>query len=101
MNNDDLVKRLRRSWDVEKSIMSQTGLWMREREEAADRTEQLVATCELLEAKLKKADRVAKVLNDLLQNRGHCFIPNRIAGREDWDEDATEALKDFKGENDE
>lgn len=52
MNNDDLVKRLRRSWDVEKSIMSQTGLWMREREEAADRIEQLVAINEELEAKL-------------------------------------------------
>ena len=53
-----------------------------------------------LEAKLAKADRLAEVLNDILQNRGHCFIPNRIAGREDWDEDATEALKDFKGEKD-
>jgi hypothetical protein len=52
-----------------------------------------------LEAKLAKADRLAEVLNDLLQNRGHCFI--RIAGREDWDEDATEALKDFKGQKDE
>lgn len=50
MNNDDLVKRLRRSWDVEKSIMSQTGLWMREREEAAERIEQLVAINEELEA---------------------------------------------------
>ena len=51
-----------------------------------------------VQGKLAKADRLAEVLNDLLQNRGHCFIPNRIAGREDWDEDATEALKDFKGE---
>jgi hypothetical protein len=53
---------------------------------------------EELEVKLAIADRLAEVLNDILQNRGHCFIPNRIAGREDWDEDATEALKDFKGE---
>ena len=51
-----------------------------------------------VQGKLAKADRLAEVLNDLLQDRGHCFIPNRIAGREDWDEDATEALKDFKGE---
>jgi hypothetical protein len=42
--------------------------------------------------------KCANAPRDLPQNRGHCFIPNRIAGREDWDEDATEALKDFKGE---
>ena len=61
--SDDLVKRLRRSWDVEKSIMSQTGLWMREREEAAERIEQLAkhalradATCEQLEDKLAECE---------------------------------------------
>ena len=47
--SDDLVKRLRQSWDVDRSIMSQTDQWMTEREEAADRIEEL-------EAKLAQQD---------------------------------------------
>ena len=129
--SDDLVKQLRVGSIWGQSVQGTLTNWRLERQEAADRIEQLVATNEELEekilsatmdgydmakheyrdrieqlvatneeleVKLAIADRLAEVLNDLLQNRGHCFIPNRIAGREDWDEDATEALKDFKGE---
>lgn len=46
--SDDLVKRLRTSWDADRSIISQTDNWMRERQEASDRIEEL-------EAKLAKA----------------------------------------------
>ena len=38
---DDLVKRLRTSWDTQRSIMLQTDAWMSERHLAADRIEQL------------------------------------------------------------
>jgi len=41
--SDDLVKRLRQPWDADRSIMSQTGRWMVERKEAADRIEELEA----------------------------------------------------------
>jgi hypothetical protein len=41
--SDDLVKRLRTSWDADRSIISQTDNWMRERQEAADRIEELEA----------------------------------------------------------
>lgn len=39
--SDDLVERLRQPWDTDRSIMSQTGRWMTEREDAADRIEEL------------------------------------------------------------
>jgi uncharacterized coiled-coil protein SlyX len=41
--NDDLVRRLRTSWDADRSIISQTDNWMKERQEAADRIEELEA----------------------------------------------------------
>ena len=41
--SDDLVKRLRTSWDAQRSIMLQTDAWMSERHLAADRIEQLTA----------------------------------------------------------
>ena len=40
---DDLVKRLRTPWDADRSIISQTDNWMRERQEAADRIKELEA----------------------------------------------------------
>ena len=43
--SDDLVKRLRQSWDADRSIISQTDLWMTERVAAADRIEELEAAC--------------------------------------------------------
>jgi hypothetical protein len=42
--SDDLVKRLRQSWDADRSIISQTDLWMTERVAAATRIEELEAT---------------------------------------------------------
>lgn len=39
--SDDLAKRLRQSWEVDRSIISQTGQWMTERKEAAARIEEL------------------------------------------------------------
>lgn len=39
----DLVNRLRHSWSADKSIISQTGEWMKERTEAADEIERLRA----------------------------------------------------------
>lgn len=53
--SDDLVKRLRQSWDADRSIMSQTERWMAEREAAADRIEELEAEIADLKAKLAKA----------------------------------------------
>jgi hypothetical protein len=46
--SDDLVKRLRQSWDADRSIISQTDLWMTERVAAADRIEELEAENHLL-----------------------------------------------------
>ena len=46
--SDDLVKRLRTSWDADRSIISQTDNWMRERQEASDRIEELEAENRLL-----------------------------------------------------
>jgi hypothetical protein len=48
--SDDLVKRLRQSWDVDRSIMMQTGGWMKERRGAADRIEELEAKLAKMEA---------------------------------------------------
>jgi len=62
--SDDLVKRLRQSWDTDRSIMSQTGVWMEERRDAADRIEQLAAINEELEAKLAKAVESLRVIED-------------------------------------
>ena len=58
--SDDLVERLRQSWDTDRSIMSQTSRWMTERKEAADRIEEL-------EAKLAKAVEALKHIE-------HCDI---------------------------
>ena len=41
MTSHGIVKALRVSWDTEKSIISQTDQWMRERREAADEIERL------------------------------------------------------------
>ena len=43
MIDEDLVKRLRTSWDTQRSIMLQTDAWMSERHLAADRIEALTA----------------------------------------------------------
>ena len=43
MSDEDLVKRLRTSWDAQRSIMLQTDAWMSERHLAADHIEQLTA----------------------------------------------------------
>ena len=40
---DELVKRLRTSWDTQRSIMLQTDAWMTERHQVADRIEALTA----------------------------------------------------------
>jgi hypothetical protein len=40
---DDLVGRLKQPWDVDRSVMSQTGMWMNQRREAAARIEALEA----------------------------------------------------------
>ena len=45
---DELVKRLRTSWDTQRSIMLQTDAWMSERHLAADRIEALTAERERL-----------------------------------------------------
>jgi predicted metalloendopeptidase len=55
--SDDLVKRLRQSWDVDRSIMMQTGGWMKERRDAADRIEEL-------EANLAKAVKALQTIKD-------------------------------------
>ena len=69
---DDLVKRLRQPWDADRSIMSQTGRWMVERKEAADRIE-------ALEAQVRAADALA----DALESSGnvterHCRAMNAL-----------------------
>jgi hypothetical protein len=67
--SDDLVKRLRTSWDADRSIISQTDNWMRERQEASDRIEEL-------EAKLAKAvealdvDLIEQAISDVLLEGG-------------------------------
>lgn len=58
--SDDLVERLRQPWDTDRSIMSQTGRWMTEREDAADRIEELQARAEAAEAKLAELVEVSK-----------------------------------------
>lgn len=68
--SDDLVKRLRQPWDTDRSIMSQTGRWMTEREDAADRIEELQARAEVAEAKL------ARTRNEALEEAA------RVATRE-------------------
>ena len=70
--NNDLVKRLRQSWDVDRSIMSQTGQWMTEREEAADRIE-------ALEDRVAAADKLAEVLRNTQLYLGDHAIPNALA----------------------
>ncbi len=63
MRHEELVKRLRTSWDADRSIISQTDIWMKERREAADCIEELTATDEELEAKLAKAVEALEKLN--------------------------------------
>jgi len=65
MMSDDLVKRLRTPWDVDRSIISQTDNWMRERQEAADRIEEL-------EAKLAKAMEALERIEDASKYFGCC-----------------------------
>lgn len=69
--NNDLVKRLRQSWDVDRSIMSQTGQWMTEREEAADRIE-------ALEDRVAAADKLAGALRNTQLYLGDHAIPNAL-----------------------
>lgn len=54
--SDDLVKRLRTSWDTQRSIMLQTDAWMSERHLAADRIETLT----------KERDRLREAVDDAL-----------------------------------
>jgi len=64
--SDDLVKRLRTSWDADRSIISQTEKWMKERKEAADHIAEL-------EAKLAKAvdvDLIEQAISDVLSEGG-------------------------------
>jgi len=61
--SDDLVKRLRTTWDADRSIISQTDNWMRERQEAADRIEELEAELSKSEALLAKAVEALEKLN--------------------------------------
>lgn len=56
MSDEDLVKRLRTSWDTQRSIMLQTDAWMSERHLAADRIEALTA----------ERDRYRKALEGLM-----------------------------------
>ena len=59
--SDDLVKRLRTTWDADRSIISQTDNWMRERQDAADRIEKLEATNARLETEAKiQAEEIDK-----------------------------------------
>ena len=67
--SDDLVKRLRKSWDEDRSIISQTGQWMTERVAAADHIEELEANALAnrvaimrLEAKLAKVVEAADAM---------------------------------------
>ena len=59
--SDDLVKRLRQSWDVNRSIMSQTGQWMTERKKAADHIE-------ALEARVAAADKLAAWVDGMIED---------------------------------
>lgn len=54
--SDDLVKRLRTPWDADRSIISQTDNWMMERQEAADRIEELEAQLNLAQRQVVAAE---------------------------------------------
>lgn len=60
--SDDLVKRLRQPWDADRSIMSQTGRWMVERKEAADRIEELEAQVRAADALVEAGNIMARAL---------------------------------------
>ena len=66
--SDNLVKRLRQSWDADRSIISQTDLWMTERVAAADRIEEL-------EAKLAEA---VGLLEAWINVATHCTIEEGV-----------------------
>lgn len=51
----DLVERLRTSWDVDRSIISQTSGWDRERKEAADEITALRARLDAVEKRAESA----------------------------------------------
>jgi hypothetical protein len=57
--SDNLVKSLRTSWDGDRSIISQTDKWMKERKEAADRIEELEANLEKAVEALEKISSMA------------------------------------------
>lgn len=59
--SDDLVKRLRTTWDADRSIISQTDNWMRERQDAADRIEEL-------EDQIAKALRALEITDQWLRD---------------------------------
>ena len=65
--SDDLVKRLRTPWDVDRSIISQTDKWMMERQEAADRIEEL-------EEELAKVVEALKFYRSAINLRIDCEI---------------------------
>ena len=83
---DDLVKRLRTSWDTQRSIMLQTDAWMSERHLAADRIEQLTAERDEAWAYMSavqgdlydaitieaERDRLREVLVELVQHTHNC-----------------------------
>ena len=88
--SDDLVERLRQPWDTDRSIMSQTGRWMTEREDAADRIEELQARAEAAEAKLETARNEA--LREAIAVARQYLNAEAISMTEDDDE-----LEEMKG----
>ena len=102
--SDDLVKRLRQPWDADRSIMSQTGRWMVERKEAADRIEELEAkglanrvAIMRLEAKLAKAvEALDTALSEMVD-----YADTHPAWSEIWEarEAALTTLAELKGGN--
>jgi hypothetical protein len=95
--SDDLVERLRQPWDTDRSIMSQTGRWMTEREDAAARIEELQARAEAAEAKLAKAVEAFTRIDDLTCHN----MPMTAREEQAVNREARAALAELKGQTDE
>ena len=114
--SDDLVKRLRTTWDADRSIISQTDNWMRERQDAADRIEELedklnwviverdetfalmLDRAQTAEAKLAKADNLAVAIERRMVDLGG--FDNRFGLRKALQEYYGTTLAELKGGKD-
>jgi chromosome segregation ATPase len=84
--SDELIKRLRTSWDTQRSIMLQTDAWMSERHLAADRIEALTA---------ERDEAYARGYNDAETEINKSALGQKVAFLNDEYSNAVHRIKDL------